>query len=34
MSLDWIPRENEPKNHFLWENEHFGGEGEAHFTIY
>ncbi|HIE07975.1 MAG TPA: 6-oxocyclohex-1-ene-1-carbonyl-CoA hydratase [Desulfarculaceae bacterium] len=34
MSLDWIPRENEPKNHFLWEDEHFGGEGDAPCTIY
>ncbi len=34
MSLDWMPRENEPKNHFLWENEHFGGEGDAPCTIY
>ncbi len=34
MSLDWMPRENEPKNHFLWESEHFGGEGDAPCTIY
>ncbi len=34
MSLDWMPRENEPKNHFLWDNEHFGGEGDAPCTIY
>ena len=34
MSLDWIPRENEPKNHYLWEDEHFGGEGDAPCTIY
>ena len=34
MSLDWIPRENEPKNHYLWEGEHFGGEGDAPCTIY
>ncbi len=34
MSLDWIPRENEPKNHYLWEDDHFGGEGDAPCTIY
>ncbi|MEA1921547.1 MAG: 6-oxocyclohex-1-ene-1-carbonyl-CoA hydratase [Pseudomonadota bacterium] len=34
MSLDWIPRENEPKNHYLWEDEHFGGESDAPCTIY
>ncbi len=34
MSLDWIPRENEPKNHYLWEADHFGGEGDAPCTIY
>ncbi len=34
MSLEWIPRENEPKNHYLWEDDHFGSEGDAPCTIY
>lgn len=26
MSLDWLPRDNEIKNHDLWKDEHFGAE--------
>ncbi|NPA25024.1 MAG: 6-oxocyclohex-1-ene-1-carbonyl-CoA hydratase [Deltaproteobacteria bacterium] len=34
MSMDWLPRENELKNHFLWEDDHFGGIDDAPCTIY
>ncbi len=34
MSMDWLPRENEPKNHFLWEDDHFGGIDDAPCTMY
>jgi len=34
MAMDWLPRENEPKNHFLWEDDHFGGIDDAPCTMY
>ena len=26
MALDWLPRDNELKNHYLWGDEHFSDE--------
>jgi len=32
--LDWVPRDNDMKNHDLWGNEHFGSEADAPCTVY
>ena len=32
--IDWLPRDNEMKNHDLWGNEHFGSEADAPCTVY
>ncbi len=35
MAMDWLPRENEPKDHFLWDTDaHFGGIDDAPCTMY
>ena len=34
MSLDWMPRDNELKDHALFGEEHWGGEGDAPCTMY
>ena len=34
MSLDWIPREHELKNHRLFGDEHFGTDADAPCTVY
>ncbi len=34
MSLDWLPRDNELKNHRLFGDEHFGTDDQAPCTVY
>jgi len=34
MVLEWMPKDNEIKNHQLFGDEHFGGEDEAPCTVY
>ena len=34
MALEWMPRDNEVKNHLLFGEEHFGGDGDAPCTVY
>jgi len=34
MVLEWLPRDNEIKNHQLFGDEHFGGDADAPCTVY
>jgi 6-oxo-cyclohex-1-ene-carbonyl-CoA hydrolase len=34
MSLDWLPRQDDPTNHALFDDQHWGGHGDAPCVVY